>query len=180
MQPDLRCYHHPEREATGQCDRCGDYLCAKCIRGLGEDQLCETCRLQVHPRTLGNRLQLLSIFYFEAGALALICCFYALILAIQIVVNAAPPAAIAAIAGIAAVVVPGMVALAYVIIREGVFLWRVTRYATCRRLAGWSCLFFPMGTVLGIITYYTLCRPEMKAFFEGKRPPAETLHSPKE
>ncbi len=32
MEPDLRCYHHPEREAASQCDHCGDYLCAECVK----------------------------------------------------------------------------------------------------------------------------------------------------
>jgi len=43
MEPDLRCYYHPEREATSQCDRCGDYLCDECVRSLGGEQLCSKC-----------------------------------------------------------------------------------------------------------------------------------------
>jgi len=43
MQPDLRCYYHPDREAAGQCDRCGDYLCAECVREHDELQVCPQC-----------------------------------------------------------------------------------------------------------------------------------------
>ena len=50
MQPDLRCYHHPEREATSQCDRCGDYLCAECVTEFREQYLCATCLKEVRPR----------------------------------------------------------------------------------------------------------------------------------
>ena len=51
MKPDLRCYHHPEREAVNQCDRCGDYLCAECVREFQEQYLCGKCYLQCkhHP-----------------------------------------------------------------------------------------------------------------------------------
>ena len=41
--PDLRCYHHPEREATSQCDRCGDYLCGQCAGEHDEEYLCPRC-----------------------------------------------------------------------------------------------------------------------------------------
>ena len=43
MQPDLRCYYHPDREAGGQCDRCGDYLCVPCVREHEELQVCPRC-----------------------------------------------------------------------------------------------------------------------------------------
>ena len=43
IQPDLRCYHHPDREATSQCDRCGDYLCAQCMKEHRKQYLCERC-----------------------------------------------------------------------------------------------------------------------------------------
>ena len=49
IQPDLRCYHHPERTATSQCDRCGDYLCAECMKELAEQYLCPTCYRELMP-----------------------------------------------------------------------------------------------------------------------------------
>ena len=42
-EPDLRCYYHPEREAAGQCDRCGDYLCAECAKQGHDQELCDRC-----------------------------------------------------------------------------------------------------------------------------------------
>ena len=41
--PDLRCYHHPDLEATSQCDRCGDYLCGECAQQHEELALCPQC-----------------------------------------------------------------------------------------------------------------------------------------
>ena len=43
MLSDLRCYYHPDREATGQCDRCGDYLCDECKREWTDRTLCVVC-----------------------------------------------------------------------------------------------------------------------------------------
>jgi len=51
MHPDLRCYYHPDREATSQCDRCGDYLCAQCVKDLFGTPLCAKCLK--HVRTPG-------------------------------------------------------------------------------------------------------------------------------
>ena len=50
-QPDLRCYYHPDREATSQCDRCGDYLCGECVKDLFGTPLCAKCLK--HVRTPG-------------------------------------------------------------------------------------------------------------------------------
>ena len=50
MEPDLRCYHHPEREATSQCDRCGDYLCGDCVHEHDQMHVCERCLEDIRPR----------------------------------------------------------------------------------------------------------------------------------
>ena len=50
MKPDLRCYYHPEREATSQCDHCGDYLCAWCVHEHDELHVCARCLQDVTPR----------------------------------------------------------------------------------------------------------------------------------
>ena len=50
-EADLRCYHHPDREATSQCDRCGDYLCDDCVRTLIGEHVCTTC----YDRHFGDR-----------------------------------------------------------------------------------------------------------------------------
>ena len=43
MEPDLRCYHHPEREAVNQCDCCGDYLCSECVQEFRGEYVCSKC-----------------------------------------------------------------------------------------------------------------------------------------
>ncbi len=50
---ELRCYHHPEREATSQCDRCGDYLCSECVRQHDELRVCAKCRKDIIKRESG-------------------------------------------------------------------------------------------------------------------------------
>jgi len=50
MNPDLRCYHHPECEATSQCDRCGDYLCGDCVNEHDELHVCARCLKDIKPR----------------------------------------------------------------------------------------------------------------------------------
>ena len=42
-EKDLRCYHHPGREAVAQCDRCGDMLCAECAKYAFGKQVCPVC-----------------------------------------------------------------------------------------------------------------------------------------
>ena len=71
MQPDLRCYYHPRREATSQCDRCGDYLCDECVSAGRKKHLCEKCR-----RVLG--LESLGRYYTEAAARNAIACVMAI------------------------------------------------------------------------------------------------------
>jgi len=55
-RPDLRCYHHPEREATSQCDRCGDYLCAHCLQEYEGLHVCERCRTELMPNNTLSRV----------------------------------------------------------------------------------------------------------------------------
>ena len=49
-QPDLRCYHHPDREATSQCESCGDYLCEECVTYFREQYLCARCAKDLAPK----------------------------------------------------------------------------------------------------------------------------------
>jgi len=41
---DLRCHHHPDRDPTGRCDRCGNYLCEQCLEEVDGLLLCKACR----------------------------------------------------------------------------------------------------------------------------------------
>ena len=47
LEPDLRCYHHPDRQATAQCDRCGDYLCEACFHEHKDLHVCPRCLKEV-------------------------------------------------------------------------------------------------------------------------------------
>ena len=53
IEPDLRCYYHPEVTATSQCDRCGDYLCDECLVIYLGDHLCRTCEDDVRGLRTG-------------------------------------------------------------------------------------------------------------------------------
>ncbi len=61
MLPDLRCYYHPNREATSQCDLCDDMLCRLCVREHEGQHICKTCKkriMQGGPSTYVNRWSL--------------------------------------------------------------------------------------------------------------------------
>ena len=66
MKPDLRCYYHPEREAANQCDRCGDYLCAECVKELQEQYLCATCIKDLTRATLGKTGRIACVIVFAS------------------------------------------------------------------------------------------------------------------
>lgn len=40
MPPNLFCRHHRDREATGRCDRCGEWLCAECLAVHRDEMSC--------------------------------------------------------------------------------------------------------------------------------------------
>ena len=65
-QPDLRCYHHPEREATSQCDRCGDYLCDRCVTYFREQYLCATCIKDLTRAILGRTGRIACVIVFAS------------------------------------------------------------------------------------------------------------------
>ena len=49
-------------------------------------------------------------------------------------------------------------------------LRRRTSRTFCMVVAGISCLFMPIGTVLGVFTIIVLARPTVKALFESNAP----------
>lgn len=49
----------------------------------------------------------------------------------------------------------------------GRFLRQRQRYTFCLMMAGLSCMFMPMGTVLGVVTIIFLTKPTVKALFQG-------------
>ena len=73
MKPDLRCYHHPDREATSQCDRCGDYLCSECVHEHDELHVCARCLEDVTPRDeIGKSAKIACVINALACSLSLV------------------------------------------------------------------------------------------------------------
>ena len=124
-----------------------------------------------------DHLRLLGVFHYVcAGIIALISCFPVIYLLLGIAMllrprsfgppNDSPPALfglIFVIFGGGAVVFgwtfAGLVAWA------GRCLHRRAHYMYCLVMAGVTCLFMPLGTVLGVFTIMVLMRPSVKALF---------------
>ena len=64
------------------------------------------------------------------------------------------------------VLIAGAWTLAILLIVAGRKLRRRSHRTFCLVVAGMSCLFMPMGTVLGVFTIIVLVRPTTKALFE--------------
>ena len=73
MEPDLKCYYHPDRDASAQCDRCQDFLCEECMRVSMGRHLCVKCWHQVDPQGRDKEhLRVLSVLHYVlAGLVAL-------------------------------------------------------------------------------------------------------------
>jgi hypothetical protein len=39
----MRCFYHPERDASGLCSECGKAGCSECLRDVGRALLCKGC-----------------------------------------------------------------------------------------------------------------------------------------
>ena len=125
-----------------------------------------------------EHLKLLSIsHYIVAGFLALFACVFIIHIIIGVAMLVVPekmldeagnqaPAFIGWIFAImgGAVVLGGWIFSACMI-AAGRFLARKKHHLYCLIIAGISCLFVPLGTVLGIFTLVVLLRPEVKQLF---------------
>lgn len=60
-------------------------------------------------------------------------------------------------------------AMAVAMIIAGRGLKQRTKYTYCLVVAGISCIFMPLGTVLGVFTIVVLTRPGVKALFEANQ-----------
>ena len=70
MQPDLRCYHHPERAAVNQCDRCGDYLCDGCVHEHYGDSLCARCLADLTRPVAESEATVAAVLNLTAAGMA--------------------------------------------------------------------------------------------------------------
>ena len=124
-----------------------------------------------------EHLRLLSMFhYIVAGIVALFSCFPIIYVVMgvlmvsggfsnQLGVNQPPPAF-----GWMFIVMGGMFILlgwimACLVFMGGRFLARRKNYLYCLIVAGLSCLFVPIGTILGVFTIILLLRPSVKELF---------------
>ncbi len=128
-----------------------------------------------------EHLRLLSIFhYVAAGICGFFSCFPFIHIALGLMFiitpetfdapNPPPPFLgwLFVIAG-SLFVLAGWI-LTILLIVAGRSLKRRKRRLFCLIVAGISCLFMPVGTVLGVFTIIVLCRPTVRALFEASKP----------
>ena len=127
-----------------------------------------------------EHLRLLSIFYyFVAGLNAVVACFFGLyfILGIGVLLmspehSGSPHQHDNQIAGIGLMVF-GVCALLFIAALAGlnIFVGRSLsqkkRYTFCLVMASVTCVFFPLGTILGVFSLVVLVRPTVKPLFDG-------------
>jgi hypothetical protein len=125
-----------------------------------------------------QHLNLLSIFYYVVGSFSIL---FALIPIIHLVIGimmlsgtfpisdngqAAPPFLAWFFISLAIVFMAFGAALAVVLFLAAGFLKKRKRYNFCFIAGIVSCLFMPVGTILGIFTIIVLSRPNVKQLFQ--------------
>ena len=125
-----------------------------------------------------QHLQLLSIFHYVVAGMAalfsLVPVFH-LVLGVMIATQTGreiPDEAMGAVVGwmvaaIACAMILAGLAYAVALALAGRFLARRRRYTFCMVMAAVSCIFVPVGTVLGVFTLLVLLRPAVQEAFEG-------------
>ena len=137
-----------------------------------------------------DHLKLLSIFHFLLGGLATLAAMFPVIhLALGIgLVSGFFPADTPGqggpelIVGWIFVVLASLLILLFLVcaglaVYTGVCLANEKRHGFCTAVACLECLFFPWGTVLGVVTLMVLMRPSVKELF-GVAMPAAPPDSP--
>lgn len=123
-----------------------------------------------------RHLDLLSIFhYVVAGITGLVASFPLLHLVIGILLvtgslpgpEAPPPLVGWFFIAVASIMILLGWTLTICVAMAGYFLARRERYTFCLVVAGVECLFFPFGTVLGVLTLIVLTKPEVKQVFHA-------------
>ena len=125
-----------------------------------------------------EHLKLLSIFHYVfSGIVALFACFPIIHLVVGIMFimapetmtdksgNAPPPFFGWMFAIIGGVIILAGWIFAIFLLFAGRFLARKKHYMFCLVVACLSCLFIPLGTVLGVFTIIVLIRPSVKELF---------------
>lgn len=134
-----------------------------------------------------EHLKLLSIFHYVVGGLfALGGCFPLIYVAIGVMMIVAPESlhdrqtppevfkvmgTMFAVFGTLACLLGWAAAIGLVV--AGRCLSRHRRYTFCVVMAAIACIFFPFGTVLGVLTLIVLMRPTVKPLFRATSPAAD-------
>lgn len=123
-----------------------------------------------------DHLKLLSIFHYVfagiTGFFSLFAIIYIFIGTMVLVVpGKAPDQEAAKFIGVIFIVIgSAFIVFSWTIvgflIAAGRNLTRYRKHTLCLVVAGFSCLFMPLGTILGIFTLVVLMRPSVKALFE--------------
>jgi len=154
VQPDLRCYYHPHRAAAGQCDRCGDYLCAECVKEFGGQFLCSTCKKQLTPRS-----EVLSDTDLK-GQVVFLCVVLGAVWAIAGLTVPLPPDPWESLFGQSSIpasvlIVSILMALPAAMVAYSFcaaeFVKKSTHYRFCLFVMILHCLLLPVGVVLVLI-----------------------------
>jgi hypothetical protein len=128
-----------------------------------------------------EHLRLLRIFHFVAGGiLGFFSCFAMIHIIVGIVFIVSPPSFDGHGSGpppffgwifliIGLMVLLAGWTIATLMFLGGKFLGRRTHYTFCFVVAALSCMFSPIGTVLGVFTIVVLSRESVKQLFNGKR-----------
>lgn len=123
-------------------------------------------------------MQLLSIFHYVLGALAVLAgCFPLLYVGLGIAMltggfdanqpNPPPPELGWIFLGIGSALILLCWGVAIAILVAGRKLSTRRNYTFCLVVAGVECLMVPIGTILGIFTIVVLMRPSVKQLFEA-------------
>ena len=156
---DLRCYHHPEREATGQCDSCGDYLCSECICMLEGQQLCDGCWAGAHPTERAiKRLRTCSSNFYILALLTLL--FPG---GMHPMLYFAPMHWEGLISGLLGF------SMALCLALTGWLLAHKRGYILCVVLLIIACCSFPFGTCLAGFALFVLHSPEVRSLFGNRK-----------
>lgn len=131
-----------------------------------------------------EHLRLLSIFHYVYGGLHVVFGFFPLVYAgFGLLMLYAPQMFgpnnprmgqpppeflgwfLVAVGGVVAIMIWGIASL---LIHSGRCLSQQRRHTFCLIVAAISCLFMPLGTILGVFTIVVLSRPSVKNLFEAR------------
>lgn len=131
-----------------------------------------------------ENLRLLAVFHYVLGGIAALFALFPLLYVLLGVLMLADPMDFSGkggspppeFAGIFMTALGGVLVLAVLsvsagLIAAGRFIDRRRHHTFCMVVAGVSCIFFPLGTALGVFSLILLMKPEVRTMFDN--PPLE-------